>query len=538
MENGKMSKKIATYRSWKKELNLVQNIEGFLVPGQEKTLMVLASKVPENGTIVEIGSFKGKSTACLGLGSSKSVKIHAIDTFKGNDQDFFEGNQFSGGSFLDEFNNNLKHADVLKKVKPHVGFSGDIGKIWNKKIDLLFIDGSHVYKDVKKDFDLFYPWVKEGGIIALHDVSPGHPDVLRFWNKEIKKVIKNYSNVHTLYFGVKPYKNSSDQKLHNMQSIHDQATTEKVFIIIPVHNRLAFTKKCLKSVYSQKYPNIECIVVDDGSDDGTYKYIKGNYPDTTIIKGNGKWWWTRSINEGVNSALKKAESEDFVLTMNNDCFFDKNYISKLVKCSKDNKRSITGSFIVDPDKPELVLDAGVFIDWKNARIYGSPDKKPYIASYRNKSMTIAGIDTISGKGTLIPVEVFNKVGLFNSVLLPHYAADYEYFNRAKIKGINLIVSIESRLYNYSKETGTVHSNFAHQAKYKDVLTTLFSRKSKINILDHLFFIILRCPKKYLLKNFSKWFLKLLNYLLLLFPFYYFKVILDIYKKIRKRVSEK
>lgn len=39
----------------------------------------------------------------------------------------------------------------------------------NKSIDFIFIDGSHIYEDVKKDYKLYYPKIKKGGLIFIHD---------------------------------------------------------------------------------------------------------------------------------------------------------------------------------------------------------------------------------------------------------------------------------------------------------------------------------------------------------------------------------
>ena len=58
-----------------------------------------------------------------------------------------------------------------------------------------------------------------------------------------------------------------------------------VYIIIPLFNRLHFTKECLSSIKAQAYKNIVTIVVDSGSTDGTYEYIKENYPNIKIIFG-------------------------------------------------------------------------------------------------------------------------------------------------------------------------------------------------------------------------------------------------------------
>jgi cephalosporin hydroxylase len=55
------------------------------------------------------------------------------------------------------------------------------------QLDVLFIDADHSYDGVKKDFEMYSPLVKLGGIIAFHDIVPGHPDLVggveRFWNE-------------------------------------------------------------------------------------------------------------------------------------------------------------------------------------------------------------------------------------------------------------------------------------------------------------------------------------------------------------------
>ena len=58
-----------------------------------------------------------------------------------------------------------------------------------KKLDFLFIDADHSYEGVKKDFEMYSPLVKTGGIIAFHDIVPPSSDitntVYKFW-KQIK----------------------------------------------------------------------------------------------------------------------------------------------------------------------------------------------------------------------------------------------------------------------------------------------------------------------------------------------------------------
>jgi len=186
-------------------LKKIEKIEGLLVPGQEKILFLLSSVLKRGSNIVEIGSFKGKSTACLSLGRKyKDIKIYSIDTFEGNKKDFIRGRQFKKRNFFNEYKNNLIRLGLFNNVIPIKGYSQEVGKKWNKPIDLLFIDGSHLYEDVKKDFELFYPWVNPGGFVLFHDVHPEFVGVYKVWHKIAKRKLTGQANVHTLYFGRKP----------------------------------------------------------------------------------------------------------------------------------------------------------------------------------------------------------------------------------------------------------------------------------------------------------------------------------------------
>lgn len=64
----------------------------------------------------------------------------------------------------------------------------------DNRVDFLFIDGDHGYEGVKRDFELYGPLVRDGGIIAFHDIVPGPQEatggVPQFWD-EIKRAYKS-----------------------------------------------------------------------------------------------------------------------------------------------------------------------------------------------------------------------------------------------------------------------------------------------------------------------------------------------------------
>lgn len=166
--------------------------------GQERWLYETARKLHSPARIVEIGSFKGRSTACLALGCVGTRKsVFCIDTFNGNDSDF------SQRGFFGDFRKNLEKLNLFQYVHPLVGTSREIGEHWNSPIDFLFIDASHQYDDVLSDFETYFPHVRDGGLVAFHDVTPEWPGPLAVWNDVARLRLRNTGQCTTLAFGYK-----------------------------------------------------------------------------------------------------------------------------------------------------------------------------------------------------------------------------------------------------------------------------------------------------------------------------------------------
>lgn len=186
----------------------VSAIEGFLVsPYQEQWLFNTARELPDRATIVEIGSFKGRSTCCLAYGIRGSSKhIFAIDTFEGNDKDFGRSS-----SYYDVFLDNLGRNGLSGYVSPLRGWSSEVGKNWNRPIHLLFIDGGHEYEDVLLDFQTFFPFVVPGGLVAFHAVHDfkvdhglvGFPGVLKVWTEVAAPLLSEHERCATIAAGRK-----------------------------------------------------------------------------------------------------------------------------------------------------------------------------------------------------------------------------------------------------------------------------------------------------------------------------------------------
>ena len=147
----------------------IDKVEGWLTDSQGEFLYNAARNCKgKGGVIVEIGSWKGKSTIWLAKGSKagSNVKIYAIDPHTGSSE---HKKMYGEVWSFEEFKQNIKRANVEDIVIPVVKTSEDAERDWDRKpIELLWIDGEHEYEMVKLDFDLWSPYLIEGGTIALH----------------------------------------------------------------------------------------------------------------------------------------------------------------------------------------------------------------------------------------------------------------------------------------------------------------------------------------------------------------------------------
>ncbi|MEK7127324.1 MAG: class I SAM-dependent methyltransferase [Patescibacteria group bacterium] len=155
----------------------LEEINGWLHPDEGALLYEFAKKLPGNSLIVEIGSFMGKSTAYLasGLRDGHGGKVIAIDPHLGE-----TGTKWKFSSTWEQFNKNIHELNLETFVEPVRKTSEEAHKKWNRKIDLLNIDGLHDYKNVKLDLRLWLPHLKNGGVLVCHDAfGPTYPGVMK-----------------------------------------------------------------------------------------------------------------------------------------------------------------------------------------------------------------------------------------------------------------------------------------------------------------------------------------------------------------------
>ena len=158
-------------------MNTDTRVEGWLTRNEGELLYLMARSCRH--PLVEIGSYKGKSTIHLGMGSQDGHQptVYAVDTWH---------DYFGSGDTKDEFRKNIDAMGLNEIISPIRSPSNKaVNKFQDGILDLVFIDGNHNL--ALEDYRLWLPKLRDGGFMVVHDTTSSLLNKLPGW-PEPKKV--------------------------------------------------------------------------------------------------------------------------------------------------------------------------------------------------------------------------------------------------------------------------------------------------------------------------------------------------------------
>jgi len=192
-------------------LQCIERIPGILHPMEGYTLLLLAMAAPTNHKIVEVGSYLGRSTCYMALGSMITGKkgVCAVDMFpkksdwyRGEDgyyhiygSDYYlpehiykERETFLYGdkayeSTLAIFTDIIKRVGLQAYIEPFKGNSLQCAAQLKTPVRMVFIDGDHTYEGVKKDILALADKLVANGYLCFHDYSVNFLGVVQAVNE-------------------------------------------------------------------------------------------------------------------------------------------------------------------------------------------------------------------------------------------------------------------------------------------------------------------------------------------------------------------
>ena len=148
---------------------LPADVEGWLTEAQARRLDRAARGVAPGGRIVEIGSFRGRSTIVLARAAAPGVDVVAIDPHLGSDRGPQEiaAQPELGEEDTRLFRANLERHGVLDRVR-HVRALSSQAPL-EEAIDVLYVDGAHRFGPAREDLVRWGERVRDGGTMLVHD---------------------------------------------------------------------------------------------------------------------------------------------------------------------------------------------------------------------------------------------------------------------------------------------------------------------------------------------------------------------------------
>lgn len=214
----------------------------------------------------------------------------------------------------------------------------------------------------------------------------------------------------------------------------------RLAILSPVHNRRELTLKCLRSLsrIDRGGLDVQVLIVDDGSTDGTAEAVRENFPDVRLVQGTGDLWYTAGTNLGIHAALK--QKPDYILCVNDDSVFDEKSILRMIECAERHPRSVVGGLLLLWDTPHRVFQvAPVWNTWKGGWQHW------YQQTIWTVPQTAWEVEMIVGNCILYPAAVFEECGLMNPRVSAQYG-DAEFTTRLRKRGWRLLIEPRARVF--------------------------------------------------------------------------------------------
>ena len=162
------------------------DVKGFLNDKEAKKLQELFLNVHHLGSVLEIGTYCGKSTLNFALIAKKiDGLIYTVDHHTGSeehqlgeeyhDEDLYD-KRLKKFNTLPEFLKNLRSSNLDNFIIPIISKSSDASETFSELISLLFIDGGHSLEAALSDYNSWKDKICSGGLLVIHDVFPNPQD--------------------------------------------------------------------------------------------------------------------------------------------------------------------------------------------------------------------------------------------------------------------------------------------------------------------------------------------------------------------------
>lgn len=217
-------------------------------------------------------------------------------------------------------------------------------------------------------------------------------------------------------------------------------TQPLVVTIILNTNRRADTLDCLQSLTQNAYANLDILVLDNHSTDGSVAAIEAAFPQVSIINLTQNLGYAGNNNVGIQAAMDKGA--DWVFVLNEDTVLAPDCLQKMVEVGEsDPQIGIVGPLVYHHDEPDIIQTAGGVFG-RNWEAFHLAENEPDEGQFKQPHF----VDWISGCGILVRRSVIEQLGMIDERYF-YFWEETEWCLRAGKGGWKIINVPEAKLWH-------------------------------------------------------------------------------------------
>ena len=215
------------------------------------------------------------------------------------------------------------------------------------------------------------------------------------------------------------------------------STPAPLYIVITDFDGWEQTETCLRRLAGSTFKHFKVIVVDHGSSEVTAKGLE-QFPACIRIPAESSLWWAGATNVGIRTAQQLGARH--VMLLNNDCYVGETTLAEMMAHVEATAGQVIAPLQCSPHSGEIVVARTATCFTLGFPTFVLPYMKDISAAADNRLPTKM---IVGGRGVVIPVEVFDEIGLFDEAALPHYGADHDFYMRCRKHNVPLAIASDA-----------------------------------------------------------------------------------------------
>ena len=224
----------------------------------------------------------------------------------------------------------------------------------------------------------------------------------------------------------------------------------RVSVVIVNWNGRQHLGECLESLRSQTFRDLEIVLVDNGSQDGSREYVQEHFPEVRLIALQKNYGFAGGNNAGI-----RAASGRYLALLNNDTKVDPAWLMNLMKEAEANRAPVGmwASKILSYDDPGIIDNVGILL-YPDGLGRGKGRLEKDEGQYDERGEAFFP----SGCAGLYRREMLDEIGLFDEAFFA-YADDVDLGLRARLAGWQCIYVPSAKVYHKYSSSSSAHSPF-------------------------------------------------------------------------------